>query len=124
MGRKDYKACTGDVVTFQASRTFCKSYQWDFGDGNMTPKSLSRRATHKYEEAGSYIVSLTVCDGPDNKARTISVDMTVKDTATQTLKNYWFTAVAILLFAFAGLEALLNFDVFEDESTEDADPPL
>ncbi len=39
------------------------SYQWDFGDGNI---STSEAATHTYKSAGSYTVSLTVTDDRGN----------------------------------------------------------
>lgn len=39
-------------------------YEWDFGDGE---KTQSRSASHTYEEAGNYTVTLTVTDSEGNK---------------------------------------------------------
>lgn len=111
MGSKDYQAYTGEVITFEASKRFYKSYQWDFGDGTMTPDLVSRRATHKFEEAGSYLVSLTVYDELDNKPKTITADVTVKDSKIQMMKKYWALSAAALLFVFTMVD-LLGFDGF------------
>ncbi|MFZ5875090.1 MAG: PKD domain-containing protein [Nitrospirota bacterium] len=39
-------------------------FSWDFGDGSdNTPPNTSSLATHQYDYAGSYVVTLTVTDG-------------------------------------------------------------
>ena len=40
------------------------SYLFDFGDGNT---SSSRKAIHKYDEPGNYVITLTATDSEDNK---------------------------------------------------------
>ncbi len=42
-----------------------KSWKWDFGDGTT---STERNPTHRYENAGEFVVILVV-EGPDGKAR-------------------------------------------------------
>ncbi len=39
-------------------------YEWDFGDGD---KTQSRTASHTYDEAGTYTVTLTITDSEGNK---------------------------------------------------------
>ena len=104
LGKNYYEAYTGDVITFKASKQIYKSYQWDFGDGTMTPESKSHIATHRFEEAGLYVVYLTVYDEVNKKSKIIAVDVIVKDTKIQMLTSYRVRAVAISLFVFASVE--------------------
>ena len=56
----------GQAVTFNASESYVPdgsivSYEWDFGDGNVT-STTHEILNHFYSEAGSYDVTLTVKD--------------------------------------------------------------
>ncbi|MCP3999666.1 MAG: PKD domain-containing protein, partial [Gammaproteobacteria bacterium] len=67
------KACTNQVVTFDASGTTDNtpgnvSYQWDFGDGTSAEGA---QVTKSYDEGGTYNVSLSV---DDNAGTTCSTD--------------------------------------------------
>jgi len=55
-----------ETITFNASSSYdpdgnITSYEWDFGDGNIT-KTTEEKINHSYSEAGSYEVTLTVKD--------------------------------------------------------------
>ena len=55
-----------ETITFDASASYdpdgsIVSYQWDFGDGNITTVTTSI-ITHAYEDCGDYTVTLTVTD--------------------------------------------------------------
>ena len=56
----------GQAVTFDASGSYdpdgsIVSYEWDFGDGNIT-NTTEEKIKHSYSESGSYKVTLTVTD--------------------------------------------------------------
>jgi len=56
----------GQAVAFNASESYdpdgyIVSYEWDFGDGNVT-NTTEETINHSYSEAGSYEVTLTVKD--------------------------------------------------------------
>jgi len=56
----------GQAVTFDASGSYdpdgsIVSYEWDFGDGNVT-NTTEETINHSYSESGSYKVTLTVKD--------------------------------------------------------------
>ena len=46
-----------------------KSYEWDFGDGNVEEGEGAefRDLAHNYTSSGTYIVTLTVTDAEDNE---------------------------------------------------------
>lgn len=44
------------VLKFTANTTFATSFEWDFGDGNI---STEENPTHEYTAAGNYLVTLT-----------------------------------------------------------------
>ena len=55
-----------ETITFNASSSYdpdgnITSYEWDFGDGNVT-NTTHEILNHSYSEAGSYEVTLTVTD--------------------------------------------------------------
>ena len=59
-------AIVNQVVTFNASLSYDSdgsivSYEWDFGDGNVT-NTTEETINHSYSEAGNYEVTLTVTD--------------------------------------------------------------
>lgn len=55
------------------------TYTWDFGDGTApTQPSESRHAVHTFEEAGTYVVYVTVEDG-DGGTDTLGLEVTVAD---------------------------------------------
>lgn len=121
LGKNYYEAYTGDFITFKASKQIYKSYQWEFGDGNRTNESKSHIAINRYEEAGSYVVYLTVYDEVNKKSKTIYVDVIVKDTKIQMITSYRVRAVAISLFVFASVEFGLNLGGVFDESVYEYD---
>jgi len=75
---------TGEQIVFDALESYSSkgnivSYEWDFGDGNMT--TLEQPIIHHtYAEPGSYSVALKVIDDND-----------FWDTASKTLKIYYVT---------------------------------
>lgn len=62
----------GLEVSFNNRTLFGDSFEWDFGDGNM---SSEINPTHLFEEGGTYIVSLTSTNecGTSTESRTIIV---------------------------------------------------
>jgi PKD repeat protein len=63
----------GEEIAFDAScsSTDADSYAWDFGDST---KATGVKATHMYEKAGEYTVSLKVVGGgPAETTKTITV---------------------------------------------------
>jgi len=59
-------ATVDETITFNASSSYdpdgtIVSYEWDFGDGNIT-NTTHEILNHSYSEAGSYEVTLTVTD--------------------------------------------------------------
>jgi PKD repeat protein len=68
-----YETTIDEPVTLYGSATGGKApyfYSWDFGDGTSTQFSSAGAATiqHKYDEPGTYIVTLTVTDMDSNIA--------------------------------------------------------
>jgi hypothetical protein len=51
---------SGNDVTFQGSAARGNTYRWDFGDGST---SNLQNPTHTFQNAGTYVVTLTVSDG-------------------------------------------------------------
>jgi len=75
---------TGEVITFNASDSYDPdgviiSYQWNFGDGNITTVT-NPIITHVYADNGTYTVTLTVIDN-DNATESISDVKTVLNRA-------------------------------------------
>jgi len=75
----------GETVTFNASSSYDPdgsiiSYQWDFGDGNVTTIA-SPIVTHIYTTFGNYTVTLTVTDN-DGDMDTSTKIVTVRDYPT------------------------------------------
>ncbi|WP_440954619.1 S8 family serine peptidase [Methanosarcina sp. Mfa9] len=80
-----YSAEEGQTVTFNGSNSYdpdqdgsIVSYEWDFGDGST---GSGETATHNYNEAGVYIVSLTVRDN-ENAASTGSTTVEISEVPT------------------------------------------
>lgn len=66
-----------EIVTFNASDSYdpdgwIVSYQWEFGDGNVT-RTANPTITHTYWTIGDYIVVLTVTDNDGKSASTSAV---------------------------------------------------
>ena len=77
------KPVVNQSVTFDASSSydpdgFIVSYEWEFGDGNVTITD-NPIITHSYSSAGTYTVNLTVTDNDGLKA-SISRQLTVSPT--------------------------------------------
>lgn len=51
----------GAVVNFNNTSPQGSSFGWDFGDGNT---SASQNASHTYSASGTYVVTLTIFEGP------------------------------------------------------------
>ncbi len=70
----------GEIITFDASTStpnggVITSYQWNFGDGNITTVATST-ITHAYSATGNYTVTLTIVDSEglgDSESRIVSV---------------------------------------------------
>jgi len=111
-GEPVYQAYTGEVVTFEAPKKGCKSYQWDFGDGRNTNNVISHRVTHEFQKAGSFAVSLTFYDVPENTTKTITAGIVVKDTKCSKVTKYGTAVVSFLAVGFAVIE-YLDIDISE-----------
>ena len=64
-------------VTFDASSSYdpdgnITSYEWNFGDGNIT-NTMHEIIKHSYSEVGSYEVTLTVTDNEEAKNSTTKI---------------------------------------------------
>jgi len=68
------RACIGQTVTFDAQGSGGK-YRWDFGDGQTWEGGS--RASHVYQKAGSYSVSVNVDDGRSTTCSTASAVMKI-----------------------------------------------
>ena len=79
------------TVIFNASSSYdpdgyIVSYEWDFGDGNVT-NTTSPTIAHAYSSAGDYLVTLTVIDDmgyTNSTSKTISVQPAQAPTPTPT----------------------------------------
>jgi parallel beta-helix repeat protein len=66
----------GDVFSFNASdsaqrsNTSIQTYQWNFGDGNITAASFNSLATHAYNKSRVYTVTLIATDFNGNSNQT------------------------------------------------------
>ena len=101
-----YSPCpivVNQTVEFNASLSydpdgFIVSYEWDFGDGNVT-STAEETIKHSYSEAGSYEVTLTVTDddGATNsttKVVTVQPD-TIPPASVTNLTNVTYAATYI-----------------------------
>ncbi|MCI0496805.1 MAG: PKD domain-containing protein [Thermoplasmata archaeon] len=51
------------------------SFNWDFGDGSKPWPSTTTRVYHRYQEVGTYTISLTVSDGKATDSATMDIDI-------------------------------------------------
>ncbi len=69
----------GDVLTFEGQGTDPEgqtlTYSWSFGDGDAADGA---QATHAYDEAGTYTVTLTVSDGVIEATETVQITVEEK----------------------------------------------
>jgi len=86
------------TITFNASGSYDPdgyiiSYEWDFGDGNIT-STTEEKINHSYSEAGSYKVTLTVKDdkGATNSTTKIITVMPAKPRVSISTDKYGYTA--------------------------------
>jgi len=93
----------GQAVTFDASGSYdpdglIVSYEWDFGDGNIT-NTTEEKIKHSYSEAGSYEVTLTVKDdkGATNSTTRIIIVMPAKPRVSISTDKYEYTAGDVML---------------------------
>jgi PKD repeat protein len=54
-------AAAGNIKLFKTSNSFQAQYLWDFGDGKT---SVEASPAHQFEKPGSWLVKLTVTNGP------------------------------------------------------------
>ena len=71
------KPFIGETIIFNASLSYdpdgyIVSYEWDFGDGNIT-NTTEEKINHSYSEVGSYKVTLTVKDDKGAKNSTTKI---------------------------------------------------
>jgi len=74
------KPVVNQTITFNASSSYdpdgtIVSYEWDFGDGNVT-NTTHEILNHSYSEAGNYEVTLTVTDD-DGAANSTTKEITI-----------------------------------------------
>jgi PKD repeat protein len=62
--------------------------------------------THKFEDAGSFTVSLTFHGISKNAPKTITAGIVVKDTKCGKVMKYWTAVVGFLAILFAVIEYL------------------
>lgn len=96
-------AIVNQVVTFNASLSYdpdglIVSYEWDFGDGNVT-NTTEETISHSYSESGSYNVTLTVKDdkGATNSTTKIITVMPAKPSVSISTDKYEYTAGDVML---------------------------
>ena len=102
-----------ETATFNASASndpggTIVSYAWNFGDGTtetyVKDVNLTATATHAYEAAGTYNVTLTVTDN-DDLTHTITKIVTVKEAPPSgpPLELYLIAAglIAVIIIAIA-----------------------
>jgi PKD repeat protein len=82
-----YTGEVGDDINFSGYAYFGTppyTYEWDFGNGES---STEKNPTHAYENAGNYIVTLTVTDDEGSTANdTTTATITEKDTIPPTIQ--------------------------------------
>jgi len=77
------KAMVGGTITFDASSSYdpdgeIVEYEWDFGDGNITP-TADKVVDHIYEHPNDYTITLTVMDDDELKNSTSKdIDLSLK----------------------------------------------
>jgi len=93
----------GQAVAFNASESYdpdgyIVSYEWDFGDGNVT-NTTEEKINHSYSEAGSYEVTLTVTDdkGAKNSTTKMITVMPAKPSVSISTDKYEYTAGDVML---------------------------
>jgi hypothetical protein len=125
-GETVFQAYTGEVITFEAPKKGCESYEWDFGDGRNANFLISHKVTHKFEEAGSFAMSLTFHDVPENATKIIMARIVVNDTKCTKVTKYGSRFVGYLAVAFAVIE-YLDIDIIPEilqATNPDSSPPL
>ena len=82
----DVMGIVGEKIKFDGAMSFdnhyIASYEWDFGDGNI---STGIRPEHTYSKSGEYTVRLTVKDSADN-SDSVSVKVNVFDDTYSKIK--------------------------------------
>ena len=84
----DTFSCVGNDISFSNNSVYSDTYQWDFGDGEL---SNEVNPIHHYLKGGSYKVKLIAkdlsnCITPD----TISINLTIKDILVTTQNKDFF----------------------------------
>ena len=87
------KPVVNQSVTFDASSSYdpdgnITSYEWDFGDGNIT-NTTHEILNHSYSEAGSYEVTLTVTDDKGATDSTTKIITIYSPTAISAPEEEW-----------------------------------
>ena len=111
LGISSQNVLEGDTVSFNPSVSDADgdtlSYRWDFGDG---VSSVLRTPVHKYNNAGTYTVTLTVSDGIASGTKTARITVTsssaaLPDSATAGLAVCAIIFVVIIIIVLARLMA-------------------
>lgn len=87
---------SSQTVSFSNTSQYATSYQWDFGDGNLSSAS---NPTHTYASAGNYTVCLTASNtcGSNQYCSNVNVGgivVTSTDTMKSWEKQYWIKNTA------------------------------
>ncbi|MDF2958135.1 MAG: Serine protease [Candidatus Alkanophagales archaeon MCA70_species_1] len=97
------KPFIGETIIFNASLSYdldgyIVSYEWDFGDGNVT-STTHEIIKHSYSEVGNYEVTLTVKDdkGATNSTTKIITVMPAKPSVSISTDKYEYTAGDVML---------------------------
>ena len=92
-----------ETITFDASSSYdpdgtIVSYEWDFGDGNIT-NTTEEKINHSYSEAGIYEVTLTVKDdkGAKNSTTKIITVMPAQPSVSISTDKYEYTVGDVML---------------------------
>lgn len=82
----DVKACVGETVTFDGSKSSASgpaTYTWDFGDGE---KGEGAKVSHAYQKPGQYRVYLTVDDGKKTECSVAADSLTARIASSVTVQ--------------------------------------
>jgi len=79
-GFEQCEGTTGNAIGFTATGTGATSFTWSFGDG--TPNATGGTASHTWNQAGTFTVSLTGTNGQQTKTKTRVFQITGQTTGT------------------------------------------
>ncbi len=83
----------GEVITFEEESSGADKYYWDFGDGTQQQLDRGINPTHKYDEPGTYTVTLLVENEKGDATSTTSAEIVVaggsQENQSQIMDKSW-----------------------------------